>query len=161
MKPTSDRVRELFDYECSTGNLVRKVKTSNNTIVGSNVGWKNSEGYLNVRVDYVVYKVHQIIWLHVNGVWPSGVVDHINRNKTDNRIENLRDTTVHVNNINKGARKDSKTGVPNVTWRERDKKFYVACRRNGKQNYGGSFSTLSEAKLFAESFVSEIGKGMK
>jgi len=161
MKPTMERVRELFNYDASTGKLIRKIHASNNAKAGSIVGWENADGYLNVRVDRVVYKVHQIVWLHVHGAWPAGVVDHINRNKTDNRIENLRDTTVQVNNINKGARKDSKTGVPNVTWRARDRRFYVACRRNGKQNYGGSFASLEEAQTFATRFVAEIGRSME
>ena len=161
MKPTLNRVKELFDYDPNTGILVRKITTSSNALAGSVVGWKNDEGYLSVRVDRTPWKVHQIAWLYVHEVWPSGVIDHINRDKTDNRIDNLRDTTVQVNNLNKGTRKDSKTGVPNVTWRERDRRFYVACKRNGKQNYGGCFKSLEEAQKFAETFVTEIGKAMK
>jgi hypothetical protein len=153
MKPTANRVRDLFDYNPQTGALIRKRTVSNNAKSGDIVGWRNSDGYLNVRVDNVSYKVHQIVWLHVTGTWPSGVIDHINRDKKDNRFCNLRDTTVQTNNINKGPRKDSKTGIPNVTWRDRDKRFYVACRRNGKQNYGGSFTSLEGAKAFAEKFV--------
>jgi hypothetical protein len=161
MNPTADRVRNLFEYNPLTGVLKRKTTAANNARAGCVVGWENSDGYLNVKVDRRIYKVHQIVWLHCHGVWPSGVIDHINRNKKDNRLQNLRDTTVQVNNINKGARKDNKTGVPNVTWRERDKRYYVACKRDGRQNYGGSFKTLVEAKIFAERFVSEIGRNME
>jgi hypothetical protein len=161
MNPTANRVRDIFEYDPSTGVLKRKISTSSNAKAGCVAGWENSDGYLNVKIDRRTYKVHQIVWLHSYGIWPSGVIDHINRDKKDNRLQNLRDTTVQVNNINKDVRKDSKTGVPNVTWRERDKRYYVACKRDGKQNYGGSFKTFAEAKLFAEKFVKEIGKGME
>ena len=158
MKPTKEEVVRLFDYDPTTGIVKRRVTVASNARTGQVVGWLNSDGYLSVRVNKTNYKLHQIIWLYSYGCWQNGVIDHINRNKTDNRIANLRDTTIQVNNINKGVRSDNKTGVPNIAWRERDKLFYVACRRNGKQNYGGSFKSLEEARVFAEKFVAEIGR---
>jgi len=161
VKPTQEEVQRLFSYSAIEGVLTRRTTVSSNAKIGDVVGWTNGDGYLCVRVNKTIYKVHQIVWLHVIGSWATGVIDHINRDKTDNRISNLRDTTVQVNNINKGVRKDSKTGVPNVTWRERDKRYYVACRRDGKQNYVGSFKTLELAEAMALKFVEEIGKAMK
>lgn len=158
MKPTQEQVALLFSYDSKTGVLVRKITVSSNAKAGAVVGSVNSDGYLCVGINKTTYKVHQIIWLLVNGKWPNGVIDHINRIKVDNRIENLRDTTVLVNNINKGVRKDSNTGVTNVTWRERDKRFYAACRKNGKQNYIGSFTCIKDAANAVAIFKSEIGK---
>lgn len=158
MKPTQHRLSQLFSYDKDTGVLVRKITVAHNAKAGSVAGCLNSDGYLHLRVDITLYKAHQVIWALVYGSWPEGVIDHINRIKTDNRIENLRDTTVQVNNINKGVRKDSKTGHPNVTWRDRDRLFYVAVKRNGRQNYVGSFKDLSSAVRASETFKSEIGR---
>ena len=162
MRPTQSRVKELFTYDENAGTLIRRITVSNNAKAGSVAGWVNGEGYVCVRVDRINHKVHHIVWLYVNGHWPKGVIDHINQNKQDNRIANLRDTTIQVNNINKGSRKDSKTGVVGVTWRERDKLFYAACKRDGKQNYLGSFKTLEDAAKAVEKFRSEyeIGRTM-
>lgn len=163
MKPTQAKVQRLFDYDEKTGKLKRKVSVSSNARYGDYVGWLNSDGYLNVRIDRRMYKVHQIIWLYVHGSWPVGVIDHINQNKTDSRISNLRDTTIQINNINRVTRKDNKTGIPGVTWRARDSVFYAACKRDGKQNYLGSFKTIDDAAAAVAKFKKsyEIGKEMK
>jgi hypothetical protein len=158
---TQEKVKELFSYDPNTGEVRRKVSVARNAKEGALAGWKNSEGYLHVKIEKASYKLHRIIWLYVYGVWPTGVIDHINRIKDDNRIVNLRDATVQLNNINKGARKDSKTGVPNVTWRERDKSYQAACRRNGKQNYLGSYKNIDDALKAVEAFKAEIGRGMR
>lgn len=163
MKPTQEQVHSLFSYDPETGILFRKVTTNRNALAGEPAGWINNHGYLNIKIDRRTYKVHQIVWLYVYGIWPVGVIDHINQIKTDNRIANLRDTTVQINNINKSVRKDNTTGIPGVTWRERDKLFYAACRRDGKQNYLGSFKSAQEALAAVNKFKQEyeIGKGME
>lgn len=158
MKPTQKEVIDLFDFDVTSGIFTRKTSVAKNTKAGDTVGWLNGCGYLNVRINRKVYKVHQIVWLYVTGNWPNGVIDHINRIKTDNRFENLRDTTITVNNLNRDVRKDSKTGIPNVTWRERDKCFYASCRRNGKLNYIGKFQTVEDASFAVDKFKAEIGK---
>lgn len=164
MKPTQQEVLDLFLYDKITGIVVRRIATSRNTKIGEKVGWVNGEGYLNVKINRRSYKLHQVIWLYHYGVWPSGVIDHINRIKTDNRIENLRDTTVQINNINQGLRSDNKTGVKGVTWRARDRRFVAACRVSGKQHYLGSFHSVDDAAKVVIDFQnkrqSEIGKGM-
>lgn len=160
MSLTQKQVQELFDYDPDTGEVKRKVGVTNNAKKGSIVGWLNGEGYFNVKIHKTSYKLHRVIWLYVYGSWPTGVIDHVNRDKTDNRFCNLRDTTVQTNNINKGVRKDSKTGVPNVTWRERDQLFYAACKRDGKQNYLGSFNNVEDAAKAVEKFKAEIGRSM-
>ena len=149
-----------FDYDSETGIVTRKITTSANAKAGEVVGWINGEGYLNVKIGRAAYKIHRIVWLLYYGAWPNGVIDHINRNKRDNRISNLRDTTIQVNNINRDIRKNNKTGIQNVSWRERDKAFYASCCRNGKQNYLGRFKDAHSALLAVEKFKAAIGETM-
>lgn len=160
MKPTHEEVTSLFNYNPLTGIVTRKSTVTSNAKEGSVVGWLNSDGYLHVKIRKTSYKLHRVIWLYVHGEWPKGVIDHINRDRKDNRLANLRDTTVQVNNINKPIRKDSKTGIPGVTFHPRDKTYYAACKRDGKQNYLGSFKTIEEATNAVNNFKAkyEIGR---
>jgi hypothetical protein len=94
---TAEQVRELFDYDQQTGNLIWRDNKSGGVMAGQVAGCINARGYRRIRVDQVEYKAHRLVWLHVNGEWPSKQIDHINRNPGDNRIENLRDVTASEN----------------------------------------------------------------
>jgi len=98
---TQASVQEWFDYDADTGVLTCKAEYKF-TI------WKNGTGYLYVRVGNKDYRVHRVIWLHVYGELPK-VIDHINGNRTDNRLNNLRGFTVAANNLNLGKHRD---GIP-------------------------------------------------
>ena len=65
-------------------------------------GEKN--GYLRINIFGSPIYVHRIAWLIVHGAWPVGVVDHINRDRMDNRAVNLRDVSPTENARNKGRR---------------------------------------------------------
>src|SRR5574337_469220 len=94
--PTADRVRELFAFDSSTGILTRRTKASSNAEAGAVAGHL-SKGYLLVNVDGIKQKVHRIAWLHHYGEWPPGMIDHINGNRSDNRIANLRVASAAIN----------------------------------------------------------------
>jgi hypothetical protein len=155
---TKQYVQELFLYEESSGNLIRKKSVSTNTKAGDVVGIKNSHGYLHFRINRKLFFVHRVVWLFHKGSWPTGVIDHINRNKLDNRIENLRDTTIQANNINKDLQRNNKTGIRNVSWRDRNKVFCASCRRGGKQNYLGEFKNAKDAEQAVIKFRQSIGE---
>ncbi|HAS2179698.1 TPA: HNH endonuclease [Salmonella enterica subsp. enterica] len=79
----------LFDYK--EGILIKKVKLSKRCKIGDQVGWLNSSGYLQFSMRKKVYLVHRVIWEIHNGKIPDGMeVDHIDHNKLNNNIENLR-----------------------------------------------------------------------
>jgi len=61
-------------------------------------------------------RAHIVAWVCANGSFPVGVIDHINRDKWDNRYENLRDTTVLINNLNRDTQANNKSGAPGVDW---------------------------------------------
>lgn len=91
----------MFDYNPATGQLVRRYTTSSRAQRGDLVGCKNALGYLVVRIGPKLYLCHRIIWLWMTGDWPAADVDHINRDRRDNRWDNLRDVTRSVNLHNK------------------------------------------------------------
>ena len=113
MSLTYKKAREIFDYR-DDGKLIWKVRKSSNTKIGSVAGSFYKNSYSQVRVDAKDYMAHRVIWLWHHGYTPEGDLDHINRVKSDNRIENLREVSRQCNTRNTGNQKDNKSGVKGV-----------------------------------------------
>ncbi len=96
---TQEYLRKRYNYH-PDGYLTYRVRCGRRGLVGNRVGAPNGDGYLCCKINYKSYKVHRLIY-----IWHYGeiqnVVDHINNNITDNRIENLRDISIGDNNRNK------------------------------------------------------------
>ena len=143
MKTNADltfaRAHELFSFEPSTGNLIRKIQRGPGK-VGDIAGSAHSAGYRAVMADGVNYMVHRVIWLMLNGVWPVDLIDHRNGGRSDNRLDNLRDVTPTVNLQNqRGAKPSNSTGLLGVT--PRGSKFQAQISHAGKNNWLGNFNT--------------------
>ena len=84
------------------------------------VGSVNGSGYIGTIITTdgkrKSYRLHRLIWLLVYGYFPENVIDHINKDKTDNRIENLREVSQRCNLRNGRLRKNSLSGVKGVRW---------------------------------------------
>ena len=140
---TQSRLIELFDYQ--DGRLVRKVKCGRMP-AGSIAGYKAQNGYVIVRVDNAYHLLHRLIFLMHKGVLPSNI-DHINRNPSDNRIENLREATLTQNQGNRKQDHRNKSGFRGVVWNKRRAKWQAQIGINGKSKYLGIFDTAEEAYL--------------
>ena len=110
---TQERVLQLFDYRLD-GMLIRKIKAGINTEVGGIAGSRDHRGRLRVVIDGKRYYAHIIVWLFHNGYFPEHKIDHIDRNPSNNRIENLREVTQSCNLRNAGLRSDNVSGVKGV-----------------------------------------------
>lgn len=95
---TQAKLKNLFNYDLTTGIFTRRV-TKGRFCEGDRAGHVNARGYVMMMVDYKLYYAHRLAWLYVYGIWP-GDLDHINRNESDNRIDNLREATQSQNNAN-------------------------------------------------------------
>jgi hypothetical protein len=98
------RVNELFIYDKETGNLIRKIASGyrGRNVKGSVAGHLHAKtGYNYVSIDNIRLLSHRVIWLLVHGVWPVNQIDHLNGNRADNRIENLRDVPRSTNQQNR------------------------------------------------------------
>lgn len=122
--PPVERLHELF--ELRGGWLYRKVSTSSKARAGARAGCLKQSGYIGVMVDGRLYRAHRIIWVMCHGVIPAGMeIDHVNGDKTDNKVENLRLATRSENNRNqRGAQSNSRSGIRGVSrnhggWRAR------------------------------------------
>lgn len=115
MTLTPKRVRELFDYFPTTGILSWKENTyAYLRQKDGHAGTFNGKGYRIVKVDGKWYMVHRIIWFMVNGSWPIDQLDHINRDKLNNRIENLREVDNSTNCHNQGMRLNNSSGFQGI-----------------------------------------------
>ena len=112
---TQARLKELFYYDRHTGLFIRKV-TKGGQKKGTFSGSDQGEGYLRIRVDGKRYLSHHLAWLYIYGELPICEMDHINRDRSDNRIRNLRLEDREINTRNVGVRKDNKTGMDGVSW---------------------------------------------
>lgn len=97
---TAERLRQLFHYDQNTGVVTRLIHRGNRS-AGSECGYKDSDGRLYVRIGAKLYLLHRVIWMHVFGAWPSGSIDHIDGDPSNNRLCNLRDVTNSINSQNK------------------------------------------------------------
>jgi len=98
---TQAELHQYLNYDPQTGIFTWKVKLSDKINIGQKTGCKNNRGYLLIKINKKLYRAHRLAWLYVYGYFPKFTIDHINRIKTDNRIENLRDVTIQENLKNK------------------------------------------------------------
>ena len=144
MSITQADVLEFFQYE--DGKLFWKKRSANRTVVGSQISFVENTGYIRVRFKGKHYGIHQIIFLMHYGYIPEHV-DHVDGEKLNNKIENLRAATKSENALNKKVRCDSASGIKNVHWYEPLKKWRVAVSINKKRKHIGYFDDLELAEL--------------
>lgn len=78
-----------------------RVKKSNSINIGDPVGTVKPLGYIDVKINHKIYKLHRLIWLYVYNEWPDCSIDHIDRDPSNNRIENLRLASSTAQNYNR------------------------------------------------------------
>jgi len=142
---TVSKLKELFNYDKTTGIFTRKVKKGNRTKVGDIVGSVNGKGYLQVKVDGKIYQLHRLAWLYENGEYSENGIDHINHNKEDNRIENLTVKSQLENCKNQSLVKNNTSGVCGVTYRKDTGKWVAQIRANKEYKFLGIFEDKEDA----------------
>jgi len=114
-------------------------------LAGSVAGCTDRDGYLKVCIKSRFYRLHRLAWLYIYGTWPKNQIDHINRNRSDNRICNLRDVTNQQNMCNAGTYNTNTSGRAVVYWDKRDSRWRACIVNKGKYLSLGYFKTFDEA----------------
>lgn len=134
-----------ISYDEISGKFTRK--TSNNrTKSGSEVGHINREGYRVISFKGKNYPSHRLAWLFYYGELPQGLIDHINGDRLDNRISNLRAADFFENNYNSCIRADNKSGVKGVYFNKSANKWHARIKINKKNKHIGYFDNIEHAK---------------
>jgi hypothetical protein len=155
---TKELLQELFYYE--NGFLFNKVKRSSNAMPNTKAGTlPNNSDYRRVSISNKIYLEHRVIWIYFNGLIPSDLfIDHINQNKMDNRIENLRLCTRSQNQYNRGSYKNNSSGFKGVSFNKALNKYSAQMRINDVKNHLGYFDTPELANEAYKSKAIEIQK---
>ena len=162
MKPLNDipidLLRERFEYAPELGGSClrwRQDRIAGMGMVkckaGTMAGTLTKAGYWLMGVEGRRILAHRVVYAINTGIWPEHQIDHIDRNKLNNRIENLRAVTHAENAYNRGASRSSGTGVRGVHLRKDTGKYCVQIKRGDTRETIGCYSSLEEAsKAYTE-----------
>ena len=145
---TQEKLKEIFDYNPDTG--IFTWKSSRSKIkAGDIAGHINKIGYVRLSINNKKYLAHRLAWLYVYGNIPK-YIDHINKITTDNRICNIRKATHSENMCNRKIHFNNKSGIRNVVFCKKNKKWRVKIAINKKTIHIGYFDDLEFADLAAK-----------
>lgn len=141
-----DEVHELFNYDPATGIFINKTTSNGRSLKGSVAGSLSTNGYWRIGVKGKSYKAHRLAWLYVYGYMPEHGLDHRNRIRSDNWIDNLREATHSCNMKNSKIQSNNISGITGVCWHKGAKKWRVEIQdKNLKPIYLGIFAFKLEA----------------
>jgi len=155
--PDMQTLRECFDVNYQKGILTWKVRPISHFVNASTAKKINakcagkkagsmSEGYYKVKIFGIMYPVHRILYyMYHNTIDINLEIDHINHNKQDNSISNLRLVTSLVNNNNKQNYNNNTTGTRGIYWHKVNKKWQASIGHNKKNVFIGSFNNFDDA----------------
>ena len=138
------KLKELLHYDPNSG-VFTWLEKRGNVNIGDIAGSISGRGYWYIQINYETHQAHRLAWLYHNGAWPSDQIDHINRNRTDNRIENLRCVSCKENNRNKSKNKRNSSGINGVHWWAYRGRWRATIKHNGKAKYIGCFVDINDA----------------
>jgi hypothetical protein len=135
---TAEVLRAHFTYYPETGDFIRLGESRPSGRIAT-------QGYRQIALRGSRYMAHRLAWLYIHGEWPADQIDHINQNKDDNRIANLRVVNCKQNAENITMFKNNNSGRRGVCWKERTGRWQADIRNHKQSIYLGSFTTIIDA----------------
>lgn len=156
--PSPEVLRQLLRYYPETGKLFwlprpvemfsdrRTSKIWNTKYAGREAITANCNGYRYGQIRGKMFYAHRLAWVLNTGEWPAEQIDHINGNKTDNRIENLRSASPQNNARNRPAnRTGNSSGAKGVTAIKSTGRWQAQIGDGAQTRYLGTFDSVTEA----------------
>ena len=145
-----EHLREELHYDPADGDFYWKrtrcgPKRIDADGVDNRAGSPRKDGYVGISALGFKYLAHRLAWFYVKGTWPSEYIDHINGNRSDNRIENLREVSAQQNTMNHPLHKNNKSGYRGVSFDKARKKWVSRIVINYRQNVLGYFDSVEDA----------------
>lgn len=141
---TVERLKELIEYDPDTG-IMKWRKDQGRALKGSEAGKVDNKGYRSIQINGTGYAAHRLAYLYVTGRWPAGIIDHIDRNKTNNAWSNLRNATRTINNQNCSPTSNNSSGYRGVSFHKASNKWRAEIGKNAKKIFLGLFMTTHDA----------------
>lgn len=157
-----ERLHELFSYRSGNKSkpLVRNIDVTYNAKKGDRPGVLDSKGYLTISIDGKRYRLHRVVFFFFNGYFPE-IVDHMDGDKLNNRISNLRQADSSQNNCNAKIGKNNTSGIKGVSF---SKGYWLAqIMKDGKRIHLYSGKCKDEAvrrRLDAERIHGEFSNNV-
>jgi len=161
--PSQEILKEYFDYH-KDGKLIWKkrhgfgLNGSGGVEIGNEAGYLNHDGYIHIRFQKKLYGAHRLIW-----VWHSGdipidkQIDHMDKNRSNNKIENLRLANNAQNSTNRSLSKRNKSGFNGVSFDKQTGKYKAQIMHLGKLKHLGRYDTKEEAASRREEEEKKLG----
>ncbi len=161
MKYDTDEMADYFRSHlsyCEESGLMYWVKKPSNRVnIGELAGTVNRQGYLVVTVRRQKIQGHRVAWLLHHGKWPKHQIDHVDGNRSNNRISNLRDAT-HVQNMQNTAMfRNNRSGCMGVRWNNKSSRWVSFIGHGGKRISLGTHTSLLEAAARRKSREISLG----
>jgi hypothetical protein len=153
---TYSRLCELLEYRPDTGEFVWRTTTSNRAIAGEVAGHVTNCGYVRIALDGKRYLRSHLVWLLHTRALPTRRIDHKNRDRTDDRLSNLRLVSATQNLCNASKRSDNTSGVTGVGWSKQKQRWHARLKVDGRVVYSKFFSSLADAERAISSARVEI-----
>lgn len=149
---TAEFVRSFLDYDPETGIFIWKYNEArsrriNMKCVGKVAGCIDSRGYIRIGVCGALYLAHRLAWLCAYGTWPASEIDHIDGNPSNNKISNLRMSTISENNCNRRSGQGRYPKGVGVFHRNGNTYVFAHIKKFGKSIHLGMFNTVDEAHI--------------
>lgn len=140
----------VLHYDAEAGVFTWRMNRGGTAKAGTVAGNIQAAGYRYINFKGKLVAAHRLAWLYVHGVWPNGDIDHINHQRADNRIANLRDTNRSQNMRNSLRKRTELSPLQGVCWDRQHQKWLSCITSNGKQIHLGRYDT---AELAHEAYV--------
>lgn len=159
-EPILAYVREYFSYSEELKGLIYKKATAarNRNRIGQRAGSVHPQGYVAIKIRGRLFREHRLVFLLHKGRWPEGELDHDNRDASDNRIDNLRESSRSGNCANR-QRWGMTSKYRGVHFHRKCQKYQSAIRVHGRTKYLGVYADPEEAaKAYDKAAVAAFGE---
>ena len=136
---TQERLKEVLGYDPETGMFRWKMSPAPSVNIGDTAGHKHIRGYIQIGINGKRHRAHRLAYLYTHGYIPEYGIDHIDRNPSNNRIDNLREVSQQCNMRNTGNYCTNTSGCKGVYWNKHNNRWCAQITVNGKRKYLGTY----------------------